>query len=118
RHSQHQPSAWPAYVYTTVGAPALSATSPSSGSQAASGANPMRRSDGALKVMGAAKLQDADVEASVQDLESVHEPPTADTMKLEGLPTVTSPLTETFDACVVRAAFAQLSVSPTLLDSE
>src|SRR2546430_716145 len=48
----------------------------------------MLRSDDELKVMGAAKLQDADVEASVQDPETVHEPPTADPTKAEPAPDV------------------------------
>jgi len=107
-----QARAIPVIVYVTVDVPALNVTSPNSTAPDGSAANVMTRSDDEVKVMGAAKLQDPDVDAFVQAPEMVQEPPTTDTMKPEGLPTVTSPLTETFDARVVSAAFAPFSVSP------
>src|SRR2546428_11036430 len=93
-----QPRGLPVIVYVTVEAPPSNVTSPNSAAPDGSAANAMLRSDDELKVMAAAKLQEADVDVFVQDPETVQEPPARDTMKPEGLPTATSPLTDTFDA--------------------
>jgi hypothetical protein len=65
-----------------------------------------------LKVMGAAKFQEAEVVEFVQDPETVHEPPPVEVMYPAGLFTLTSAATETVDAFVWRIPVAPLTVTP------
>jgi hypothetical protein len=66
-----------------------------------------------LKVMGAAKFQEADVDAFVQlPFVTVQDPPADEVMYPAALLIVTFPVSATADAFVLRIAAAPLSVSP------
>jgi len=65
-----------------------------------------------LKVIGAAKLHDPDVEEFVQEPEAVQEPPAVDVMYPAALLTFTLPAMETVDAFARRIPVAPLTVRP------
>lgn len=97
-------------VKTTVAAPELNVTLPPN--SCATFAKVIVCEAPELKVIGAAKFHEADVEELVQDPETVHEPPPAEVMYPAALFTVTLAAAETVDAFVRRIPVPPLTVIP------
>jgi len=99
-----------AMVKMTVEAPELNVTFPANSRVGLP--NVIVREAEELKVIGAAKLHEADAEVFVHDPDAVQEPPAVDVMKPAALLTFTFPATETVDAFARRTPPAPLTVSP------
>jgi hypothetical protein len=97
-------------VKATVAAPELNVTLPPN--SCATFAKVIVCEAAELKVIGAAKVHDADVVEFVQDPETVHEPPPAELMYPAGFVTLTFAATETVDPFVRRIPVAPLTVIP------
>lgn len=97
-------------VNVTVDAPELKVTLPPN--SCATPAKVIVCEPAELKVIGAAKLHEADVDEFVQEPEAVQEPPAADTTNPAALFTATFPATDTVEAFVRRIPVAPLTVNP------
>src|SRR2546422_980758 len=99
-----------AIVNVTVDAPELNVTFPPN--SRAGLPKVIVREDDELKVIGAAKLHDPDVEEFVHEPEAVQEPPAVDVMEPAAFLTFPFPPTEPVDAFARRIPVAPLTVRP------
>lgn len=96
----------------TVDAPLLKVTLLNSGALKGRAAKLIVWAEAELKVMGAAKLQEEDVETFVHEPETVHELAAVEVTYAAALLMLTFPAAVTDDAFVRRTPAAPLTVSP------